>query len=82
LNHYDAKIYARVSLMRTTIKLDDQLMAAAQEYSGLTEKTEIVRKALKCYVEREASRRLARLGGSCPDLVVPPRRRFPAEESV
>jgi Arc/MetJ family transcription regulator len=66
--------------MRTTINLDDELMAAAQEYSGLTEKTEVVRRALKYYVEREAQRRLARMGGTCPDLVVPPRRRFTPED--
>jgi Arc/MetJ family transcription regulator len=61
--------------MRTTLVLDDELLAEAQEYTGLKEKTAIVREALKALVEREAARRLARLGGTQPDLEVPPRRR-------
>ena len=62
--------------MRTTLALDDELMARAQAYTGLTEKSAVVREALKALVEREAARRLARLGGTEPDLVAPPRRRF------
>jgi Arc/MetJ family transcription regulator len=62
--------------MRTTLALDDKLLAAAQEYTGIKETSALVREALKALVEREAARRLARLGGSEPDLVAPPRRRF------
>ena len=62
--------------MRTTIALDDELVAQAQKYTGITEKSALVREALKSLVHREASRRLARLGGSQPNLVAPPRRRF------
>jgi Arc/MetJ family transcription regulator len=54
--------------MRTTIVLDDELLASAQEYTGIKEKSELVRVALKALVEREAARRLAKLGGSQPDL--------------
>lgn len=61
--------------MRTTLALDDDLVAKAQAYSGVTEKTALVREALKALIEREASRRLARLGGSEPDLKRTPRRR-------
>jgi len=61
--------------MRTTIVLDDDLLAMAQEYTGLKEKSAVVREALKALVEREAARRLARLGGTQPDLTVPARRR-------
>ena len=61
--------------MRTTLALDDELVAQAQEYTGLKEKSALVREALKALIQREASRRLARLGGSQPDLVAPPRRR-------
>jgi|HubBroStandDraft_5_1064220.scaffolds.fasta_scaffold368473_2 Arc/MetJ family transcription regulator len=67
--------------MRTTVTLDDELMAAAQRYSGLKGTGEIVRRALKSYVEREAAHRLARMGGTCPDLVAPPRRRFPPKDA-
>ena len=62
--------------MRTTIALDDALVAQAQEYTGITEKSALVREALKRLVEWEASRRLARLGGTEPGFVAPPRRRF------
>lgn len=61
--------------MRTTIAIDDDLFAKAQEYTGLQEKSAIVREAFKALVEREAARRLARLGGTQPDAKAPPRRR-------
>ena len=61
--------------MRTTLALDDELLAQAQAYTGVKEKSALVREALKALVEREAARRLARLGGSAPDLEAPPRRR-------
>ncbi|TXL69513.1 type II toxin-antitoxin system VapB family antitoxin [Vineibacter terrae] len=61
--------------MRTTLALDDDLLAKAQAYTGLQEKSALVREALKALVERESARRLARLGGSEPDLRRPRRRR-------
>ena len=61
--------------MRTTLALDDDLLADAQDLTGLTEKSALVREALKALIQRESARRLARLGGSQPDLEVPPRRR-------
>lgn len=61
--------------MRTTVTLDDDLLKDAAEYSGITEKTALLREALKALVEREAARRLARLGGSEPNLRPIPRRR-------
>lgn len=54
--------------MRTTIVLDDELFAKAQLYTGLKDKSAVIRAAVKGYIEREAARRLARLGGSEPDL--------------
>lgn len=65
--------------MRTTIVLDDELMAKAKAYTGLTEKSAIVREALKALVQREAARRLALLGCSQPDLEDVPRRRSTIE---
>lgn len=64
--------------MRTTLALDDDLVAKAQAASGLNEKSSLVREALKALIERESARRLARLGGSEPELDVPPRRRLAA----
>ena len=61
--------------MRTTLALDDEMLAQAQALTGIAEKSALVREALKALIERESSRRLARLGGSQPNLVVPPRRR-------
>jgi Arc/MetJ family transcription regulator len=61
--------------MRTTLALDDDLLARAQSLTGLTEKSALVREALTALIERESARRLARLGGSQPDLEVPERRR-------
>lgn len=61
--------------MRTTVTLDDKLVASAQEYTGIKEKSALIHEALTALVQRQASRRLALLGGSEPDLVIPPRRR-------
>lgn len=61
--------------MRTTIALDDDLVAAAQSYTGLTEKAALVREALKALIEREAAERLVLLGGSDLDAEAAPRRR-------
>lgn len=54
--------------MRTTLALDDDLLAEAQRLTGTTEKTALVRQALTALIERESARRLARLGGSDPTL--------------
>lgn len=61
--------------MRTTLALDDELVAKAMSYTGLKEKSALIREALRALVEREAARRLARLGGTMPGLKRIPRRR-------
>lgn len=61
--------------MRTTLALDDDLLAKAQALTGLQEKSALVREALKALIARESARRLAALGGSEPDLEPLPRRR-------
>ncbi|TVR61415.1 MAG: type II toxin-antitoxin system VapB family antitoxin [Candidatus Competibacteraceae bacterium] len=60
--------------MRTTLNIDDQLLAEARDMTGLAEKTALIREALKALIERESARRLARLGGSEPQLQPVPRR--------
>ena len=65
----------RTREMRTTLTLDDELVAKAQFYTGIREKSALIREALKALVAREAGRRLARLGGSEPGLKKIPRRR-------
>jgi Arc/MetJ family transcription regulator len=61
--------------MRTTVALDDELIHTAQEFTGVAEKTALLREALKALIERESARRLASLGGTMPDLKSVPRRR-------
>jgi Arc/MetJ family transcription regulator len=61
--------------MRTTLTMDDDLVAKAQAYTKLKEKSRLVREALIALIERESARRLARLGGSEPRLKTPRRRR-------
>ena len=61
--------------MRTTINIDDDLLDEAQRLTGIEERTALVREGLRALIERETSRRLARLGGTQPDLKSVPRRR-------
>ncbi|MET3822514.1 Arc/MetJ family transcription regulator [Burkholderia sp. PvR073] len=60
--------------MRTTLSLDDALLAKAQQLTGVTEKSALVREALRALIARESARRLARLVGTEPDLESVPRR--------
>jgi Arc/MetJ family transcription regulator len=54
--------------MRATVALDDELLRKAQEFTGVTERTALLREALKALIHLEASRRLAAVGGTEPDL--------------
>ena len=54
--------------MRATVALDDELIRTAQELTGVTERTALLRDALKALIHLEASRRLAALGGTMPHL--------------
>jgi Arc/MetJ family transcription regulator len=64
--------------MRTTVNLDTDLLAEAARLTGLTERTALLHAGLRALIERESARRLARLGGSQPDLEPVPRRRADA----
>jgi hypothetical protein len=66
------------SAMRTTVTLDDQLLAQAQQLCGQLERTALLKEALQALVQRESAKRLAALGGSQPDLEPIPRRRSAA----
>lgn len=61
--------------MRTTVNLDDRLISEAQRLTGIRERTALIHEGLRALIERESARRLARLGGSEPQLGRPPRRR-------
>ncbi len=53
--------------MRTTVTLDDDLLAKAAELSGTAERTALLREGLQALIERESARRLALLGGGDPE---------------
>lgn len=61
--------------MRTTITFEDAILAKAQAYTGIKEKSALVNKALEVLVAREAARQLALLGGKDPKAKRAPRRR-------
>ncbi len=61
--------------MRTTINLDDQLLLEAQRLTGTKERAALIHAGLTALIERESARRLARLGGTEPQLKPISRRR-------
>lgn len=61
--------------MRTTVNLDDQLLEEARRITGVEGRTDLIHEGLRALIERESARRLARLGGSEPQLRPVPRRR-------
>jgi Arc/MetJ family transcription regulator len=78
MSSFDDRIDAcrgRVAAVRTTVVLDDDLLAEARRLTGVQEKTALIRAGLTALIERESARRLARLGGSEPDLRPIARRR-------
>lgn len=60
--------------VRTTIALDDDLVTEAQRLTGTTEKSALVRQALRALIERESAQRLAQLAGAEPSAKSIPRR--------
>jgi Arc/MetJ family transcription regulator len=61
--------------MRSTLNIDDDLLAEAGRLTGIKEKTALVRAGLEALIAREISRRLAALGGTQPDFESAPRQR-------
>lgn len=64
--------------MRTTINIDEKLLAQASRISGFTERTMLVHEGLQALIQRESAKRLARLGGTQKLLKIAPRRRATA----
>ena len=62
--------------MRTTVNIDDELLAKARDYTGEQEKTKLLHLGLEALIQREVAKRLVALGGTMPNLKVPPRRRL------
>ncbi|MCY3852852.1 MAG: type II toxin-antitoxin system VapB family antitoxin [Gammaproteobacteria bacterium] len=67
--------------MRTTLNIDETLLAQARLLTDIESKSKLVREALRALVERESARRLAKLGGSQPELLDIPRRRLADDPS-
>ena len=61
--------------MKTTLNIDDHLLAEARRLSRIDEKTALVHAGLEALIARESARRLAALGGSEPALRAVRRRR-------
>ncbi|AJD48971.1 hypothetical protein A167_03136 [Alcanivorax sp. S71-1-4] len=61
--------------MRTTMNIDDELLAEAQRVTGVSERAALVREGLAALIQRESARRLAKLGGTEPQLDDVPRNR-------
>jgi Arc/MetJ family transcription regulator len=66
--------------MRTTINIDDALLAKASKLAGPLDRSAVLHEGLRALIQRESARRLARLGGSEPALKTAPRRRSRAKE--
>ena len=64
--------------MRTTITIDDELLADLRVSSGIQETSALVRQALTEMRQRIAAERLIALGGSDPGAAAAPRRRTPS----
>jgi Arc/MetJ family transcription regulator len=64
--------------MRTTVTLDDALLARAEQLCGDLERSALLKEALRALVQRESAKRLAALGGSEPELQPIPRRQSAA----
>jgi len=66
--------------MRTTVNLDEELLKEAEELTGVSERSKLIRDGLEALIQREAARRLARLGGTMPEFEDIPRRRPSADD--
>ena len=63
--------------MRTTLNIEDNLIAKASKMTGIKEKTKLVRLGLESLIAKESGKRLAKLGGTEKQLKPIRRRRIP-----
>ena len=59
--------------MRTTVTLDEEIVAKAVKLTGIEERSVLVREAMETLVRIENGRLLAALGGSEPQAQAAPR---------
>jgi hypothetical protein len=53
----------------------EELLRRAGELTGINDRESLIQEALRALIAREAGLRLIRLGGTMPDIKVPPRER-------
>ena len=61
--------------MRTTINIDEDLLAKATRLGSPMGRSALINEGLKAFVQRESAIRLAKLGGSQAELEAAPRKR-------
>lgn len=61
--------------MRTTVTVDDAIVAEAVALTGISETSALVRAGLETLIRLESAARLAALGGTDPTATAAPRRR-------
>lgn len=62
--------------MRTTVTIDDDLLAKASALTGRSDTASLVRLGIEALIARESARRLAALGGTDSTASAAPRRRL------
>ena len=63
-------------MIKTIVNIDKHLLAEARKLTGIIERETLVEEGLRALIERESARRLARLGGTEPQLHDIPRRQM------
>jgi len=77
LMHNDTyTLYERRPPMRTTLNIEDELIKKVSKFTGIKEKTALVRLGLEALIARESSKRLSKLGGTEKKMRAIPRRRL------
>jgi hypothetical protein len=61
--------------MRTTVTVDEELIARAAELTGRSETSALMKMGLQALIQRESAKRLALLGGADPHAARAPRKR-------
>jgi len=59
--------------MRTTVTVDEELIARAAELTGRSEASALMKLGLQALIQKESAKRLALLGGTDPNAHSAPR---------
>jgi Arc/MetJ family transcription regulator len=61
--------------MKTTLYIPDELMNKAKEYTGIKEKTALLKEALQALIREKAAERIIKMGGKDKKIKMVPRNR-------